>query len=365
MKVHFGPNICQNIKSLLYYASRTVSTDLDHTVHSYDEDDHTLFTFVQTGTFTVNNVIVHIEKSPEVYTLGERGLVSSFNGYIESSDIAHIEQLFETAVEYTKNLVNENKNKDSIKILNFDYRWECDTIIKKKTFAAIHLPSKVLGDFRSDMENFMSEENRKRFAELEIVPCRIYALYGPPGTGKTTLIHTIASHYSMNLATLTFDNAMSDKVLRMAMKKMPTNTILYLEDIDCLFQEDRKSSESFLTFSGLLNALDGLCKVKNTIIFMTTNHLNRLDPALKRRIDYFVKFDFCTKEQVQDMFARFLPNESFDLFWGQCAKMRLTPSILQKFFMCNMHKKFEDYYKTIGDFVQSEHGLEKTLDMYT
>ncbi len=115
----------------------------------------------------------------------------------------------------------------------------------------------------------------------------------------------------------------------------------------------------------MLNALDGLCKMKNTIIFMTTNHLNKLDPALKRRIDYFVKFDFCTKEQVKDMFNRFLPNESFDLFWGQCAKLKLTPSILQKFFMCNMHKKFEDYYKTIGDFAQSEHGLEKTPDMYT
>jgi ATP-dependent 26S proteasome regulatory subunit len=236
MKVNFGPNISHNVKSLLHYASRSASKDLEHTLHSYHEDDHTLFTFVQNGTFTVNNVTVHIERSPEVYTLGENGLVSPFHGYLESTDLESIEKLFEVAVEYTKNLVNENTNKDSLKLLNFDYRWDCDSIIKKKTFAAIHLPSKVLGDFRGDIENFMSEENRKRFAELEIVPCRTYALYGPPGTGKTTLIHTIASHYSMNLATLSFDNTMNDKTLRSAMKKLPANTILYLEDIDCVFK---------------------------------------------------------------------------------------------------------------------------------
>jgi hypothetical protein len=90
-----------------------------------------------------------------------------------------------------------------------------------------------------------------------------------------------------------------------------------------------------------------------------------LDPALKRRVDYFVKFDFCTKEQVNEMFKRFLPNENFETFWKECSKLKLTPSILQKFFIVNLNKKFEDYSGTIKEFVEGEHGLEKTLDMYT
>ena len=37
-----------------------------------------------------------------------------------------------------------------------------------------------------------------------------------------------------------------------------------------------------VTFSGLLNALDGVAATEGRVTFMTTNHLNRLDPALIR-----------------------------------------------------------------------------------
>jgi chaperone BCS1 len=215
------------------------------------------------------------------------------------------------------------------------------------------------------MENFLSDATKKRYEELELTPSRIYGLYGPPGTGKTTLIHTTASFYSMNIATLSFDSEMNDRTFKAALKKIPPGTVLCLEDIDALFREDRKSTESCVTFSGVINTLDGVMKLKNLIIFVTTNHLDRLDPALKRRIDYFVKFDFCTKEQIQEMFKRFLPGENFETFWVPCKKLKLTPSILQKFFVIHMGKKFEDYYSEIKDFVESEHGLEKLPDMYT
>lgn len=37
-----------------------------------------------------------------------------------------------------------------------------------------------------------------------------------------------------------------------------------------------------LTFSGLLNALDGVASAEGRILFMTTNYVDRLDPALIR-----------------------------------------------------------------------------------
>lgn len=42
-----------------------------------------------------------------------------------------------------------------------------------------------------------------------------------------------------------------------------------------------------VTFSGLLNCLDGVASTEARILFMTTNYLNRLDPALVRpgRVD--------------------------------------------------------------------------------
>jgi hypothetical protein len=65
------------------------------------------------------------------------------------------------------------------------------------------------------------------------------------------------------------------------------------------------------------------------------------------------------------MFDRFLPNEDFETFWEECSKLKLTPSILQKFFICNIHKKFGEYYKSIKNFAEGDYGLEKLPDMYS
>ncbi len=366
MIVKFGPNLNLSVKSALNYATFLLGDKVSqHEIHSYDEDECTLLTHFESGEYLIeDNLSVFLEKTKNVHACDHMLLVEYY-GWFKSDSFETIQKFFERAEEYTKNQVNNNKNKDKIKVLTYDYKWECDNIINKKTFASIHLPPKVLSDFLYDIKTFLSEETKKRYEELELNPCRIYGLYGPPGTGKTTLIHTIASHYSMNIATLSFDNHMNDRAFKMSLKKIPKDTILCLEDIDALFREDRKSEESFITFSGIINALDGVSKIKNLIIFMTTNHINKLDPALKRRIDYFIKFDFCVKSQVKDMFDRFLGQEDFELFWKHCAPLKVTPSILQKFFTSNLHKKLDEYVGNLKEFVEGEHGIEKSLDMYT
>jgi hypothetical protein len=365
MKVHFGPEVHHHIKQALYYATLISKDSIpDQFIGRYDQEDNNLFTYILDGVLEVENIKVNVRRTDKVHSC-DHMLAPEVYGYFEADNVEIIQSFFERADTYVKNLVSSNKSIDKIKVLKYEYVWECDCHIKKKTFGSIHLPAKVLNDFKTDINSFLSEETQKRYEVLELTPSRIYGLYGPPGTGKTTLIHTTASHYSMNIATLSFDVEMNDRTFRAALKKIPTNTILCLEDIDALFREDRKSVESSVTFSGIINALDGVTKLKNLIIFVTTNHLDKLDPALKRRVDYFVKFDFCTKEQIQEMFHRFLPDENFETFWAQCKKMKLTPSILQKFFVIHMHKRFEDYYHEIKDFVESEHGLEKLPDMYT
>lgn len=69
-----------------------------------------------------------------------------------------------------------------------------------------------------------------------------------------------------------------------------------------------------LTFSGLLNALDGVASSEERIIFMTTNHINRLDPALIRpgRVDVKQILDYASDSQITDMFIRFYGNQHID-----------------------------------------------------
>ena len=65
--------------------------------------------------------------------------------------------------------------------------------------------------------------------------------------------------------------------------------------------------QSSVTFSGLLNALDGVASGEERIVFMTTNHIGRLDPALIRpgRVDFTQLVDDAVPTQAKDLYLRF------------------------------------------------------------
>lgn len=65
--------------------------------------------------------------------------------------------------------------------------------------------------------------------------------------------------------------------------------------------------QSSVTFSGFLNALDGVASGEERIIFMTTNHVEKLDPALIRpgRVDLAELIDDATPTQAKTLFMRF------------------------------------------------------------
>ena len=75
--------------------------------------------------------------------------------------------------------------------------------------------------------------------------------------------------------------------------------MLLLEYIDAAFVEREASSGSRLTFSGLLNGIDGVAAQQGRLLFMSTNHAERLDPALVRpgRVDVKVAFGLASSEQ--------------------------------------------------------------------
>lgn len=52
-----------------------------------------------------------------------------------------------------------------------------------------------------------------------------------------------------------------------------------------------------MTFSGLLNALDGVRSQEGRILIMTTNHREKLDPALLRpgRADVHIELNYASE----------------------------------------------------------------------
>ena len=76
-----------------------------------------------------------------------------------------------------------------------------------------------------------------------------------------------------------------------------------------------KVTKSCLTFSGLLNALDGVGSATGQIFILTTNHRERLDPALIRdgRVDLHVEFGAAQPEQMRQLFMQFYPRADVSL----------------------------------------------------
>jgi chaperone BCS1 len=105
---------------------------------------------------------------------------------------------------------------------------------------------------------------------------------------------------------------MSDDKLTQMLTKLPQRTLLLLEDADAAFLNRRQVdsdgySGATVTFSGLLNALDGVAAGEERIAFLTTNHIDRLDEALIRpgRVDMTVRIGEATRYQAAEMWDRF------------------------------------------------------------
>jgi len=142
---------------------------------------------------------------------------------------------------------------------------------------------------------------------------RGYLLYGPPGCGKSSFIFALAGALNYNLALLNLnDKGLTDDRLNALLAVVPPRCIILLEDVDAAFSKEREQKNSYsVTFSGLLNALDGVASTEERIIFMTTNHLERLDPALVRpgRVDVKLEVGHATPPQIKGMFLRFFPGQ--------------------------------------------------------
>ena len=143
---------------------------------------------------------------------------------------------------------------------------------------------------------------------------RGYLLHGPPGTGKTSFIQALAGELDCNIAILNLSGrGMTDDRLLLLLTVVPSRTIVLLEDADAAFTNRRTqvSADGYqganVTFSGLLNALDGVGSSEERIIFLTTNHIERMDPALVRpgRVDMIVRLGDATRWQIEQFWDRF------------------------------------------------------------
>lgn len=144
-------------------------------------------------------------------------------------------------------------------------------------FLAIDEDTKV---FLKDLEHWFLHKDW--FQERGITWKRGWLLYGEPGTGKTTLIRAVAQKYGIPIYVMDL-GSMNNIDLIECWQSITTNKphIILIEDIDAIF-DGRKNivNGNELTFDCLLNCLDGAKTNDGRLLMITSNHWEKLDPAL-------------------------------------------------------------------------------------
>ena len=158
-----------------------------------------------------------------------------------------------------------------------------------------------------------------------------FFLFGPPGTGKTTFAAAVANHMQYSIYDLDLTGVNSNADLRTLLTQITDRAVVVIEDIDTVELPNRAStspmqeagglpgfgrkgreedSRSKLTLGGVLNFADGIrssCGSEHIFIF-TTNHPERLDPALIRpgRMDMHIELSYCTFEVLKSLCRTYL-----------------------------------------------------------
>lgn len=182
---------------------------------------------------------------------------------------------------------------------------ERPTIIKRRSFENVFIPNEQKELLIDSINNFI---HRRKWYEEHSIPYHFgVLLYGTAGNGKSSVAQAIAEKWNLPMVIIPGDSIMNFEDYKTQIQIIPTApTVILIEDVDCGMKSgtgaDTKRPEGM---SALLNGMDGIGALENVIYIFTTNHIEKLDPALIRpgRIDVKIDMKNVCKETF-DMFTK-------------------------------------------------------------
>ncbi len=245
--------------------------------------------------------------------------IQHLNGNGKSfTDSIHIRFLFSNDDHIIKFVEDARKSQEDDTPTNFCYvngmnGWTSLGSRKFRNLDSVLIPPEDKERILSHLRNFYSGwEWRNRLG----IPRRTgILLTGPPGSGKTSLIKAVADAFKSSVHVLSLSSrGLDDAGLSQIFQSVYSRAFIIIEDIDAVFKERSASDECKVTFSGLLNAIDGILTREGFVLWMTTNHPERIDPALIRpgRVDLQVEIGYVKRPEAASYYRRFYDLDAED-----------------------------------------------------
>jgi len=244
-----------------------------------------------------------------------------YERYSTESGIKHVSLRLSTLVRY-KHIIDEliekarkHEKKNAVYIIDTNKRW---TLIRhnNKLFDHLIIDDVIKNKLISEIGEFIRSE--QKYIKDGAVWKKNYIFYGPPGTGKSSTIYAIANYFNLSVRIV---NMMRTSVMKTysLMNSVSSPALFIIEDLQSIVNkinnmkkrnnldthnkknnEDNEDSEDsedtydhddYMSF--LLNLLDGSYTIHGSIIIITTNNIDSIDPIIIRpgRIDAKILFD--------------------------------------------------------------------------
>ncbi|XP_022731046.1 AAA-ATPase At5g57480-like isoform X1 [Durio zibethinus] len=306
---------------------------------------------------TFNGVTVlweHVVTQRQAQTFSWRPLPEEKRGFTLRIKKRDKSLILDAYLDYVMEKANEIRRKNQERFLYTNSRggsldsrghpWESVPFKHPSTFDTLAMDPVKKEEIMDDLKDFANGQSF--YQKTGRAWKRGYLLYGPPGTGKSSMIAAMANYLSYDIYDLELTEVHNNSELRKLLMKTSSKSIIVIEDIDCSINltnrkknnnnpgarnyydsEMRSGSGSgsgcgedggnSITLSGLLNFTDGLwsCCGSERIFVFTTNHIEKLDPALLRsgRMDMHIYMSYCSYPALKILLKNYLGYEEGDL----------------------------------------------------
>ncbi|PPD99778.1 hypothetical protein GOBAR_DD03184 [Gossypium barbadense] len=280
-------------------------------------------------------------------------------------DRERVEQRYFPFINKTaQEIINKS---ESLSIYTYDQEcsmWDPTVFKHPATFETLAMEPHLKEFIMKDLDSFV--ERKEFFENVGRAWKRGYLLYGPPGTGKSSLVAAIANYMRYDIV------AQKCHIIEPRSRKKGEEE----EDDDEDRDETKRpfSIDPGVTLSGLLNFIDGLwssCGNERIIIF-TTNHKEKLDPALLRpgRMDVHIYMGYCSPAGFRKLAASYLGIKDDKLFGridDLIKSVEVTPAeVAQQLMISNEPKvalesliEFLNAKKDIEEAAEKENSIEE------